>query len=132
MSKTTLKLLIVSIVALCAVSQAETDYKAQEVLDAIRLGKDSPHAIVTLRVKTGVILPAGSIETADVASNAITGVKLAASTISQRDTNTTTVATQYSASSVGQLLIGQEGGSGRVWRASAAGTNGWDKVIVVR
>lgn len=52
-----------------------------------------------------------------------------AEVICQRDTNTTTSVTTYTASRAGVLLVGKTGGTGVLWRASAAGTNGWVEVL---
>jgi len=46
---------------------AETDYKALDELNSIRRGLDNSHQIQTLRVKTSVVLPAGSIADDDIA-----------------------------------------------------------------
>lgn len=61
---------VYAVLALCLIatmSWAEVDPEAQAVLRDIRLGRNTPNQIQTLRVETSVILPAGSIEDADLA-----------------------------------------------------------------
>jgi len=43
----------------------------------------------------------------------------------QSDTNATTTVTLYTPRGIGDALVGKQGGSNRVWFATAATTNGW-------
>lgn len=108
--------------------RAETDYKAQAVIRDIQQGANNDNQIRVLRVRDSVELPSGSVGTSSLSNNAVTGGKLASGVISQRDTNTTTTVTLYSATSVGQILFGRTGSSNRTWYATATGTNGWVQV----
>lgn len=55
---------------------AQGDPSAQRQLDDIRHGRANSSAIELLYVKSGVTLPAGSIETADLADGAVTAAKI--------------------------------------------------------
>ncbi len=60
---------------------AELDPVAARWLRDIRDGLDTDYAIRTLRVTTDMILPAGAVEEADLASSAVTSNKIAAGSV---------------------------------------------------
>lgn len=121
---------LLAVILGASIAHAEVDAKARAAIDDIRLGRDNVNAIKNLYVQDTVALPAGSIDSAAIAAGAVSGAKLAASVVSLYDTNDTTTVTGYSATSVGQLLLGGAGaGTGSIWRASATGTNSWVQVF---
>jgi hypothetical protein len=73
----------------------------------------------------GSIVAAGAITTA----GAVTAVPALASASTspaiQSDTNATTTITLYAPTKAGDMLIGKEGGSNRIWFATGATTNSW-------
>lgn len=58
-------------------ARAETDARAMAVIKDIQQGVDNMNRIERLKVGTAVDLPAGSLETADLAAGAVTAAKLA-------------------------------------------------------
>lgn len=109
--------------------RAETDADAREMIRDIVQGRNNANQIRALRVRDSVTVPDGSIPSASIASGAISGDKLASGAISQVDSANTTTTSLYTATSVGQLLFGKAGGSGRVWRASALTSTNWVLVL---
>ena len=123
------KILFAALVGLSVgVARAEVDNKALSAIRDIQLGTDNANQIKTLRVQTEVVLPDSSIVTSVISNKAVTGVKLADSVVSQYDSANTTTTSLYTASSIGQILFGKTGGSGRVWRASALTATNWVQV----
>ena len=70
-----------AVVLFAGVAFAESDYKALAVLDDIQKGEDNRNQIQTLRVLTDVILPAGSIVSADLAAGTIVAADIATNSI---------------------------------------------------
>jgi len=67
----------------------------------------------------GSIIAAGSITAVPALAAASTGPAI------QSDTNASTTITLYVPTKAGDMLIGKEGGSNRIWFATGATTNSW-------
>jgi hypothetical protein len=119
-----MKQLILGLIAalgLCFAAGAESDTEARQVIHDIQVGEDNVNRIENLLVGTSVNLPNGSIPLVD-----LTGPITLLNT-----TNTTTATSAFTAAAVGQLLFGFEGGSQRVWRATALTSTNWTKILIL-
>ena len=120
MKKFLINLALVAGAASAALAQG--DPAAQRQLDNIRHGRPNGDAIQVLYVVNGVTLPAGSIETADLADSSITSAKILANTISNAD---------LAANCVSSANIVNGGVSNADYAASSiSGTNVIDGTIV--
>ena len=78
-----MKRILIALFAIASIpALAEVDPVAQERLDSIKYGKNNGDVIQTLRVKDALILPAGSVETADLAAGVVSTPKLADGAVS--------------------------------------------------
>ena len=67
-----MKRILIALFAIASVSAlAEVDPVAQERLDSIKYGKNNDDVIQTLRVKTAVVLPAGSVSAASLTAGTV-------------------------------------------------------------
>lgn len=100
------------------------EYDAKVVDDSIRNGLDNTHQIQYLRVKTAVILPAGAIDAADLATDSVTAAEIAAGAVGASEIATDAVGSaEITNSAVGADEIATDAVGADEIAASAVGAS---------
>ena len=112
------------LVLVVGAAQAASDFALRKIVEDIQTGRDNANQIRTLRVLTGIEVPAGSIDATDLAADSVAASEIAAGAVGTSEIATDGVeAAEIAAGAVGTSEIATDGVAADEIAASAVGTS---------